>query len=58
MCQKVAREHARTLIRINRREPDVPPGHISLPLCALAALTERDARRSSHESPALHWPEP
>ncbi len=33
-----------TLVRINPREPDVPPGHISLPMNALAALQEIDRR--------------
>jgi NAD-dependent SIR2 family protein deacetylase len=31
-----------TLIRINTREPQVPPGHIGLPLTALDALTRID----------------
>lgn len=35
-------ERAATLIRINPREADVPPGHISLPMGALEALTQID----------------
>jgi NAD-dependent SIR2 family protein deacetylase len=37
-CERVARLCGGTLIRINLREAEVPPGHISLPLGALAAL--------------------
>jgi NAD-dependent SIR2 family protein deacetylase len=37
-CERVARLCGGTLIRINPREPDVPPGHVSLPIGALAAL--------------------
>ena len=33
-----------TLIRINPREPDVPAGHIALPMGALAALRAIDER--------------
>ncbi len=43
-CQHIAREYGGTLIRINTREPEVPRGHISLPLRALAALEAIDAR--------------
>ncbi len=43
-CQHIAREHGGTLIRINTREPEVPPGHVSLPLGALAALGAIDER--------------
>jgi hypothetical protein len=31
------------LVRINVREPDTPPGHIGLPMAALAALTRIEA---------------
>jgi NAD-dependent SIR2 family protein deacetylase len=37
-CQRIAREYGGTLIRINTREPEVPSGHISIPISALAAL--------------------
>jgi NAD-dependent SIR2 family protein deacetylase len=38
VSENAARRLSGTLIRINPREPDVPPGHISLPMGALAAL--------------------
>jgi hypothetical protein len=44
-CERAARQTQATLIRINPREPDVPAGHISLPLGARQALTAIDARR-------------
>ena len=37
-CEDLARRCRGTLIRINPREPEVPPGHISLPMGALAAI--------------------
>ena len=37
-CEEVARKYDGTLIRINTREAEVPAGHISLPLGALAGL--------------------
>jgi NAD-dependent SIR2 family protein deacetylase len=37
-CERVARLYGGTLIRINPREADVPPGHVSLPIGALAGL--------------------
>jgi NAD-dependent SIR2 family protein deacetylase len=37
-CERVAQLCGATLIRINPREPEVPPGQISLPIGALAAL--------------------
>jgi NAD-dependent SIR2 family protein deacetylase len=37
-CERIAREYGGTLIRINTREPEVPSGHIAIPLGALAAL--------------------
>ncbi len=43
-CQNIARQPGALLIRINTREPDVPAGHIALPLGALAALQALDAR--------------
>jgi NAD-dependent SIR2 family protein deacetylase len=43
-CQNFARQYGATLIRINTREHDVPRGHVSLPLGALAALAALDAR--------------
>jgi NAD-dependent SIR2 family protein deacetylase len=42
-CQEVARRFGGTLIRINPREPEVPTGHVSLPLPALEALRQIDA---------------
>jgi NAD-dependent SIR2 family protein deacetylase len=46
-CENMARQFGGTLIRINPREPDVPPGHVSLPMPALAALRTLDARLSA-----------
>ena len=43
-CQRIAKEYGGTLIRINTREPEVPPGHLSLSLGALAALRAIDER--------------
>src|SRR5271165_5735080 len=43
-CQQIARAHGAALIRINTREPEVPPGQISLPLGALQALEAIDGR--------------
>jgi NAD-dependent SIR2 family protein deacetylase len=37
-CEQIVLECGGTLIRINPREPDVPTGHVSIPLGALAAL--------------------
>ena len=39
MSEGIARESGARLVRINPREPDVPPGQISVPLAALEALT-------------------
>jgi NAD-dependent SIR2 family protein deacetylase len=38
VCERAARIHEGTLIRINPREYAVPPGHIGLPLGALHAI--------------------
>jgi NAD-dependent SIR2 family protein deacetylase len=43
-CEEIASLCRGTLIRINPREPDVPPGHLSIPSGALAALQALDAR--------------
>ncbi len=43
-CERVARLCGGTLIRINLREADVPSGHISLPVGALAGLRRLDER--------------
>lgn len=43
-CENVVREVGGTLVRINTREPDVPAGHISLPMGGLDALLALDAR--------------
>ena len=43
-CERMATMNHGRLIRINLREPDVPPGHIGLSMGALAALRELDAR--------------
>lgn len=37
-CEQVAAQSAATLIRVNPREPEVPPGHIGLAVGALAGL--------------------
>ncbi len=42
--QSVVRELGGTLVRINTDEPDVPAGHVSLPMGALDALLALDAR--------------
>jgi len=36
-----------TLVRINVREPDTPPGHVGLPMAALEALTRIEALLAS-----------
>lgn len=41
-AQRIARELGGLLVRINVRESDVPPGHVSLPVGALAGLTAID----------------
>jgi NAD-dependent SIR2 family protein deacetylase len=43
-CEEITERYGATLIRINTREPQVPPGHISLPLGALPALAAIDER--------------
>jgi NAD-dependent SIR2 family protein deacetylase len=43
-CQNIARQKRGILVRINPREPDVPAGHVSLPMGALNALRAIDAR--------------
>jgi NAD-dependent SIR2 family protein deacetylase len=43
-CERMARQFRGTLVRINPHEPDVPAGHLSLPMPALAALRALDAR--------------
>jgi NAD-dependent SIR2 family protein deacetylase len=43
-CEDVVRQLGGNLVRINPREPDVPAGHISLPIGALDALRAIDAR--------------
>jgi len=44
LCQNVAAKHEATLIRINTRDPRVPPGHVSIPERALKALQAIDER--------------
>jgi NAD-dependent SIR2 family protein deacetylase len=46
-CEKFARDRGGLLIRINPREPEVPSGHVSLPLGALAGLHAIDERLSA-----------
>lgn len=43
ICQNATNHPQSLLIRINVRDPDVPPGHVSLPERALAALRAIDA---------------
>ena len=43
-CEEIAERYGGTLIRINTREPEVPAGHVSIPLGALAALEAIDER--------------
>jgi NAD-dependent SIR2 family protein deacetylase len=42
--EQTARQHGGTLVRINPREGDVPPGQVAIPLGALEALRAIDAR--------------
>jgi NAD-dependent SIR2 family protein deacetylase len=49
-CQNIAHQKRGVLLRINPREPDVPMGHISLPMGALSALRALDARLNAHAS--------
>ncbi len=44
LARRIAMRPNARLIRINPREPEVPAGHISLPLTALAALTALERR--------------
>jgi NAD-dependent SIR2 family protein deacetylase len=44
LCEEVAAQTGGTLIRINTREHDVPPGQISLPLGCLEALRAIDEK--------------
>jgi NAD-dependent SIR2 family protein deacetylase len=48
-CEDLTRQLAGTLIRINPREPDVPPGQISLPMPALEALQALQERLATAE---------
>ena len=48
--QNVVRELGGTLVRINTREPEVPAGHVSLPMGAFDALLALDARMYAHLS--------
>jgi NAD-dependent SIR2 family protein deacetylase len=41
-CERAARQSGGTLVRINLRESDVPPGQIALPMGALEALRAID----------------
>jgi NAD-dependent SIR2 family protein deacetylase len=50
-CQDAAGRLDGTLIRINPREPEVPPGHISLPIGALEALTRIDRQLRAGANP-------
>ena len=43
-CERFARKFGGLLIRINPREPEVPAGHVSIALGALAALEALDLR--------------
>ena len=43
-CERLADSLDGTLVRINKREPDVPSGHIGLPMGALEALRAIDDR--------------
>jgi NAD-dependent SIR2 family protein deacetylase len=45
--QQLVRELGGTLVRINTREPDVPAGHVSLPMGALDALVALEARMNA-----------
>ena len=41
--ERAAARREGTLVRINQREPEVPPGHVGLAMGALAALTRIEA---------------
>ena len=43
LCEHVAENYGGFLIRLNIREPQVPPGHIGLALGALAGFQALDA---------------
>lgn len=45
-CERLIATHDATLVRINVREPEVPPGHVGIPLGALEALRAIDTRLS------------
>ncbi len=47
--EQVASRSGATLVRINPREPRVPPGHIGLTLNAIEALEEIDVRLSAED---------
>lgn len=51
-CEAMADRLRGTLVRINVREPEVPPGHIGLPMGALAALRAIDALIAGVKTPA------
>jgi hypothetical protein len=44
LCEYIAGQLGGTLIRLNVREPQVPPGHIGLAMGALAGLQAIDQR--------------
>jgi NAD-dependent SIR2 family protein deacetylase len=50
-CEVQAASSRTTLIRINPREPSVPPRHLSLPMGALEALRTIDRRLMQRASP-------
>jgi NAD-dependent SIR2 family protein deacetylase len=52
---KIAGRRGGTLVRINPREPDVPDGHISLSLGALAALRALDTQLDARGKTSV-WP--
>ena len=42
VCEDLAERFHGTLVRINPRESDTPPGHVALPVGALEALRNID----------------
>ncbi len=43
-CEQISSQLGGTLVRVNPREPDVPPGQIGVPMGALDAIRAIDAR--------------
>jgi hypothetical protein len=42
-CEELTHSHRATMIRINLREPQAPPGHVGLAMSSLEALRALDS---------------